>query len=123
MSGSLRVVKSTACHIVWLTLLICFSSCPKPLRQVLFMERAQALLHGDLHTGSLLVTPEATHVIDAEFAFYGPIAFDVGKFIGNLFIAFFASDGHATNAEPRSGDRRVCPSVSGAAARCYLPAR
>lgn len=33
--------------------------------QVLFVERAQALLHGDLHTGSLLVTPDTTHVIDA----------------------------------------------------------
>ncbi len=65
------------------------------------MERSQALLHGDLHTGSLLVTPETTHVIDAEFGFVGPIAFDVGKFIGNLFIAFFAADGHATDAAPR----------------------
>lgn len=33
--------------------------------QVMFTERRQALLHGDLHTGSLLVTPNTTHVIDA----------------------------------------------------------
>lgn len=38
----------------------------------------------------------------AEFGFMGPIAFDVGKFIGNLFIAFFASDGHASEEDHRS---------------------
>ena len=30
--------------------------------QVRFMEHTQALLHGDLHTGSILVTPESTQV-------------------------------------------------------------
>jgi hypothetical protein len=29
--------------------------------------------------GSVMVTPETSHVIDPEFAFYGPIAFDVAK--------------------------------------------
>ena len=28
--------------------------------QMKFMEQSQALLHGDLHTGSILVTPEST---------------------------------------------------------------
>jgi len=28
--------------------------------QLKFMEQSQALLHGDLHTGSILVTPEST---------------------------------------------------------------
>jgi predicted unusual protein kinase regulating ubiquinone biosynthesis (AarF/ABC1/UbiB family) len=35
------------------------------IAQAMFTERRQALLHGDLHTGSLLVTPDSTHVIDA----------------------------------------------------------
>jgi len=30
------------------------------LLQLKFMEQSQALLHGDLHTGSILVTPEST---------------------------------------------------------------
>ena len=30
--------------------------------QAKFMEQSQALLHGDLHTGSILVTPESTQV-------------------------------------------------------------
>ena len=57
------------------------------------MERQQALLHGDLHTGSLMVTEASTHAIDAEFACVGPIAFDVGKMVANLLIAYFASSG------------------------------
>ena len=58
-----------------------------------FLSSAQALLHGDLHTGSLMVTPETTWAIDPEFAFYGPIGFDVGAFLANLFLCYFASAG------------------------------
>jgi 5-methylthioribose kinase len=47
-----------------------------------------------LHTGSIMVTPEDTRVIDPEFAFIGPIGFDVGAVIGNLLLAFFAQEGH-----------------------------
>ncbi len=47
-----------------------------------------------------------THMIDAEFACMGPIAFDVGKMVGNLLLAFFAADGLACAAEPRHAQRR-----------------
>ncbi|RDX67798.1 Methylthioribose kinase [Mucuna pruriens] len=66
-----------------------------------FCERAQALIHGDLHTGSVMVTRESTQVIDPEFAFYGPMGFDIGAFLGNLILAFFAQDGHANEANDR----------------------
>lgn len=52
-----------------------------------FMNNAQALIHGDLHTGSIFVTKEQTKVIDPEFAFYGPIGYDVGNLIANLVFA------------------------------------
>ena len=67
-------------------------------RKYQFMTSAQALIHGDLHTGSIMVTPEDTRVIDPEFAFIGPIGFDVGAVIGNLLLAFFAQEGHEAMA-------------------------
>ncbi len=78
---------------------------PFMLMQAKFIERSQALLHGDMHTGSLMVTQDTTYAIDAEFAVYGPIAFDVGKFMANLLLAFFALDGHSTAADTRSKQR------------------
>ncbi|MGY4570677.1 S-methyl-5-thioribose kinase [Bradyrhizobium sp. USDA 3256] len=59
-----------------------------------FMAGPQALLHGDLHTGSIMVTDSETRVIDPEFAFYGPMGFDIGAVIGNLLMAYLASAGH-----------------------------
>lgn len=35
-------------------------------------------------------------MIDPEFAYYGPMAFEVGKIIANLLLCFFALDGHAS---------------------------
>ncbi|KAF6137709.1 hypothetical protein GIB67_023643 [Kingdonia uniflora] len=67
----------------------------------MFCERAQALVHGDLHTGSVMVTHDSTQVIDPEFAFYGPMGFDIGAFLGNLILAFFAQDGHADQLNDR----------------------
>jgi 5-methylthioribose kinase len=59
-----------------------------------FMSSAEALIHGDLHTGSIMVTHTETKVIDPEFAFYGPMGFDIGAIIANLLMAYFASSGH-----------------------------
>jgi 5-methylthioribose kinase len=66
-----------------------------------FLTVQEALLHGDLHTGSVMVTASDTRVIDAEFAAYGPIGFDLGLFIGNLLMAYFSQPGH----ESSSGER------------------
>lgn len=52
-----------------------------------FMNDAQALIHGDLHTGSVFVLPDSTKVIDPEFAFFGPIGYDLGNVVGNLCFA------------------------------------
>ncbi|GHG62180.1 S-methyl-5-thioribose kinase [Comamonas sp. JC664] len=66
-----------------------------------YLTRTEALIHGDLHTGSIMVTPEDTRVIDQEFAFYGPMAFDVGALLANLLINYFSQEGHTTEAAPR----------------------
>jgi 5-methylthioribose kinase len=67
-----------------------------------FMASPEALIHGDLHTGSIMVTGSETRVIDPEFAFYGPMGFDVGAVLANLLMAYFASSGH----ERAPGERR-----------------
>jgi len=58
-----------------------------------FLAAPEALLHGDLHTGSIMVTPDDSRAIDPEFAFYGPIGFDVGMLLANLWMAHFAQAG------------------------------
>lgn len=58
-----------------------------------FLAKPQALLHGDVHSGSIFINEENCKVIDAEFGFYGPIGFDVGSLIGNLLINYIASAG------------------------------
>jgi 5-methylthioribose kinase len=64
-----------------------------------FVTQTEALIHADLHSGSVMCAPEAhqTFVIDPEFAFYGPMGFDTGAFIANLFLNYFSQAGH-TNA-------------------------
>jgi len=68
-----------------------------------FMASPEALLHGDLHTGSIMVTDSESRVIDPEFAFYGPMGFDVGAVLANLLMAYSASAGH----ERAPGERRA----------------
>lgn len=53
-----------------------------------FMNCSQALLHGDLHSGSVFANKSGIKVIDPEFAFYGPMGYDIGNVIGNLFFAW-----------------------------------
>lgn len=69
----------------------------------MFLTRAEALVHGDLHTGSIMVGEaggdEDVRVIDPEFAFYGPMAFDPGALYANLFLNVFAQPGLGDNAE------------------------
>lgn len=66
-----------------------------------FLSSAEAMIHGDLHTGSIMLTTEDTRVIDPEFAFVGPMGFDVGAIVANFLISYFSQDGH----EERRGGR------------------
>lgn len=59
------------------------------LKQV-FLTAQQGVTHGDLHTGSVLVQGDTAKVIDAEFAFYGPIGFDLGLFWANYLLSYFS---------------------------------
>ncbi len=75
-----------------------------------FMNNAQALLHGDLHNGSIFANEQGVKIIDPEFAFYGPMGYDIGNVIGNLFFsrgnkAFTAPEDAQTAA---ALDRIIC---------------
>lgn len=57
-----------------------------------FMTAAEALIHADLHTGSVMVSFKDDgsgdgRVIDPEFAYYGPVGFDLGAVFGNFLAA------------------------------------
>jgi 5-methylthioribose kinase len=70
-----------------------------------FLSCPQALIHGDLHSGSVMVTATDSRIIDPEFAFYGPIGFDLGAFFANLLLSWYSQPGHATAADDRSAYR------------------
>ena len=59
-----------------------------------FMTSAEALIHGDLHTGSVMVKaligdqgPSLAKAFDSEFSFYGPVAFDLGALWANYTLS------------------------------------
>ena len=63
-----------------------------------FMTEGEAIIHGDLHTGSVMVRgsdpdgkpgaqPSTARAIDSEFGFCGPVAFDLGALWANYLIA------------------------------------
>jgi 5-methylthioribose kinase len=70
-----------------------------------FMSSAEAMIHGDLHTGSVMLTTEDTRIIDPEFAFMGPMGFDVGAVIANLLLNYFSQEGHEEKPGARDSYR------------------
>jgi len=67
-----------------------------------YMTHGQALIHSDLHTGSIMVNANDTRVIDPEFAFYGPMGFDIGAVLENLVLNIAAHYGHTSDPEQRT---------------------
>jgi 5-methylthioribose kinase len=67
-----------------------------------YMTHAQSLIHSDLHTGSIMLNQNDTRVIDPEFAFYGPIGFDVGAVLENLVLNLLSHYAHTPDPQLRS---------------------
>lgn len=64
---------------------------PKALHGVeslkkLFMQTDDSYIHGDLHTGSVLVHEEDIAIIDLEFACFGPSSFDLGVLLAHMVM-------------------------------------
>jgi len=57
-----------------------------------FMNHAQSLIHGDLHSGSIFINKKHTFIFDPEFAFYGPMGYDTGNILANMFFAWCNGD-------------------------------
>jgi 5-methylthioribose kinase len=67
-----------------------------------YMTHAEALIHADLHTGSIMLNAEDTRVIDPEFAFFGPLAYDVGAVLQNLVLNHLSHYGHTSDPQERA---------------------
>ena len=52
----------------------------------LFCSSKETLVHGDLHTGSVMIRGINIKIIDAEFSFFGPIGFDVGTLFAHILF-------------------------------------
>ena len=59
-----------------------------------YTTHAEALIHADLHTGSIMLNADDTRVIDPEFAFFGPMAYDVAALLQNLVLNHLSHYGH-----------------------------
>jgi len=70
-----------------------------------FMNNAQSLVHGDLHTGSIFIKDGSTKVMDPEFAFYGPMGYDIGNIVANMIFAWM--NGKATMPEGEQKRRYI----------------
>jgi len=51
-----------------------------------FQEEKECLIHGDLHTGSIMVKHENLAIIDAEFSLFGPLGFDIGTLLAHILF-------------------------------------
>jgi 5-methylthioribose kinase len=67
-----------------------------------FTAKSETLCHGDLHAGSIMVTDRSVRVIDPEFAFYGPLGFDIGMLIGNYLMAYHSMSAHIADPSARA---------------------
>jgi len=67
-----------------------------------YMTHGQALIHSDLHTGSIMLNQTDTRVIDPEFAFVGPMGFDVGALLENLVLNALSHYAHTPDPAVRA---------------------
>ncbi|WP_282926014.1 S-methyl-5-thioribose kinase [Helcococcus kunzii] len=53
-----------------------------------FMTNSESMIHGDLHSGSIFINSNGIKVFDPEFAFYGPMGYDIGNILASLIISY-----------------------------------
>ncbi|XP_065175490.1 methylthioribose kinase-like [Sycon ciliatum] len=55
-----------------------------------FLENRECLLHGDLHSGSIMVCGSEARLFDVEFACIGPAAFEIGMYTIQFCVSWLA---------------------------------
>jgi len=64
-----------------------------------FASNTETMVHGDLHSGSIMSTDSDSKVIDPEFVQYGPMGFDLGMLVANFLMAYFSQPAHRNLSE------------------------
>ncbi|WP_434054019.1 MAG: S-methyl-5-thioribose kinase [Roseibium sp.] len=64
-----------------------------------FASNTETMVHGDLHSGSIMSTENESRVIDPEFVQYGPMGFDLGMLLANFLMAYFSQPAHRQDAD------------------------
>lgn len=59
-----------------------------------FASNTETMVHGDLHSGSIMATDTSARIIDPEFVQYGPMGFDIGMLCANFLMAYFSQPAH-----------------------------
>lgn len=74
-----------------------------------YMKRGETFVHGDFHTSNIFVGPDAMKVIDMEYTFCGPMAYDAGYLICN-FLSQYVCAGFRTfpSEEAREAFQQYC---------------
>ena len=67
-----------------------------------FCSNTETMLHGDLHSGSIMSTDTESKVIDPEFVQYGPMGFDIGMLLANYLMAYFSQPAHRNENDLQS---------------------
>ncbi len=65
----------------------------------LFMKTSEALIHCDFHTSNIFIGDGKMKVIDMEYCFCGPVAFDLGYLFGNLISQYVCAGFRAYERE------------------------
>ena len=56
-----------------------------------FMSCPETLVHADIHTSNVFLNRETVKIIDMEYTFGGPFAYDMGYFVNSLITQFCAA--------------------------------
>ncbi|XP_067672840.1 methylthioribose kinase-like [Haliotis asinina] len=55
----------------------------------IFLEKKEALIHGDLHTGSIMVKDKDSKIINAGCSYVGPCSLDLGLLVANYIFTYY----------------------------------